>query len=1063
MKNIKKLVLISVILFFGFLILVNSVSGQDTTVTYVDNDKDPSWYDATHVKTIQEGIDNLTVTGVVNIWDSTYYIENISINKPVSLVGNGTSTTVLEWDNIEPSGLYAMMYIANVDHVNISGLHFNGSQDGDIHLYPTPPTQYHINYTHIFNCLFTNSTSVLKNSIFMSCSVDSHVNYINISNNEFYDIGKYPLLINYAENITFFNNIIQDSYGGIELTNCKNSVVSYNNISYLGDGESIGIPYSTNFSIHNNTMRYGNWTSLYLDSGTNNCTIYSNLIVGFNETGCYGIESYNVLTKDNLFYNNYFNNNQNVYDGGSNIWNTSKTLGTNIIGGPYLGGNYWSDYTGSDTDGDGLGNTNLPYNSSGGIINGGDYLPLLSFIYVDDNADPGWYDATHVHTIQEGIDNASSGGTVAIWAGTYTENVVVNKTISLIGNGTADTIVCNPTGYAIHITVDNVNIRYLKAYVDSGTGRGIKINSNYSNISHCIIKHHELTANSNNNSFYYCDTNITMSISSSYNTFYRCNFSDDVGVLWNAIYNTFTYCNVSCNVRIHAGASYNTFENNSFSSQSNTEGMIVLQGICSNLIIKNNTFDNSSGGIEWTTHDCYPLTLSNNTITGRPIIYVQDESGLNITQDDAGQIIVNHCEDVNIQNINLPNISRSPVVIRYSENCSINNATLDSLISDAEEGIYIYNCNNISIDSFYAVNCDSYVIYVEESNYINITNSTFEVTTGIPLNIGANYCFIDNVSINEATSGNCFEGNNITIINCEITNISADGEWGLIVVGSNNNISNNAISNCYYGIFFDATDASTISGNNLTSNEYGIYFTDSTNNLIYGNYFDNTINAYDDGTNIWNISKTLGTNSIGGPYLGGNYWSNYTGSDTNHDGLGDTDLPYNSSGEIVNGGDYLPLVTFANLLPNITEVYPVNNSIYASRRVRCYIDVTDQDGDTMDISFYENTTGTWIRQYNETVVGTVVYWNYTNATEHDTTYWWKVVVDDGVDSTTSIYRLTTRSKPSQDEGGGETGPTIQVSPQPSPTEISSEVILFVVILFVCIILAAVFVWAYYKG
>ena len=40
---------------------------------------------------------------------------------------------------------------------------------------------------------------------------------------------------------------------------------------------------------------------------------------------------------------NYFDNTNNAWDGGDNVWNTTKTGGTNIIGGPYLGGNCWSD------------------------------------------------------------------------------------------------------------------------------------------------------------------------------------------------------------------------------------------------------------------------------------------------------------------------------------------------------------------------------------------------------------------------------------------------------------------------------------------------------------------------------------------------------------------------------------------------------------------------------------------------------------------------------------------------------------------------------------------------
>lgn len=77
--------------------------------------------------------------------------------------------------------------------------------------------------------------------------------------------------------------------------------------------------------------------------------------------------------------------------------------------------------------------------------------------------------------------------------------------------------------------------------------------------------------------------------------------------------------------------------------------------------------------------------------------------------------------------------------------------------------------------------------------------------------------------------------------------------------------------------------------------------TNADNSLIYNNYFNNTANAlvYSNSTGTkWNTTPTTGTNIVGGPNLGGNFWATPTGTGWSQTHTGNADgftIPYTVS------------------------------------------------------------------------------------------------------------------------------------------------------------------------
>ena len=128
-----------------------------------------------------------------------------------------------------------------------------------------------------------------------------------------------------------------------------------------------------------------------------------------------------------------------------------------------------------------------------------------------------------------------------------------------------------------------------------------------------------------------------------------------------------------------------------------------------------------------------------------------------------------------------------------------------------------------------------------------------------------------------------------------------------------NNIRNNGGGSLTgsSGIRFNASLYNSVSGNNITDHlsyygGYGVWLNYSSSNIFYHNIFvNNTEQVHSlNSTNVWD----------NGYPSGGNYWSDYNGTDANSDGIGDT--PYIIDAQ--NKDNYPIMLSMGPVIPELS-------------------------------------------------------------------------------------------------------------------------------------------------
>ncbi|MFO8077826.1 MAG: pectinesterase family protein [Thermoplasmatota archaeon] len=255
---------------------------------------------------------------------------------------------------------------------------------------------------------------------------------------------------------------------------------------------------------------------------------------------------------------------------------------------------------------------------------------------------------------------------------------------------------------------------------------------------------------------------------------------------------------------------------------------------------KNTLFVDSEGNEKYTSiQQAIDDAPENYTIYVYPGVYNET-----ITINKTIMVMGENPEETIIDGNHLGDV----ITIHDSDSCNVSGFTLQNSKSNGA-GIELKTSKN-NVTNNIIKNCYN-GIHCNRVEYNSIFNNTFRENTNYAI-------YIYNSNYNIATK-----------------NVFIDNSYGMRIKGSRHN---------------------KVIANHFQDNDHGMYFCcGATNNVAYYNNFINN--------SVWNGDDYVGGNTwYNEETAKGNYWDDYTGSDDNADGIGDT--PYNITSDGTKKDNY---------------------------------------------------------------------------------------------------------------------------------------------------------------